>query len=98
MDTPWIGIVFAVLAALVGVIYVTLVKRGESTDKKLSNHISEDVQAHERIAKLETKVEHAEDEIEGIRERWHNFRNGTLRDYAEIALEKAKRLVGRNDE
>jgi molecular chaperone GrpE (heat shock protein) len=97
VDTPWVAIVFAVFAGLVGVIYFTLVKRDESTDKKLSNHINEDIQAHERIAKLETKVERAEDEIEGIRERWHNFRNGTLKDYAEIAVEKAKKLLGRDE-
>ena len=66
----------ALIAAVVVPIAVALHKSGQSRSernvKRLDDHIAEDVKAHERLAKLETKVDRLEVEVDGIRKRLHD--------------------------
>jgi hypothetical protein len=81
----WIGgLVAAIILGLVGVVYTSLRKSEERTDKRLDEHIYEDVKAHERLARLETKVEQHDVEIQSLRDRWHDFRDITLRKVADM--------------
>jgi uncharacterized membrane protein len=83
MDTAWvIGVAIGIIAALIGVIYWAgqnrddkQDERHERTEKNLAEHIRDDIAAHERLKAVETKVEHLEREVTGLRERWHDMRN-----------------------
>jgi uncharacterized protein HemX len=80
---PWVwAIVVGIAASLVGVIYWASQRRDDAQDERaerneetLSDHIREDVSAHERLKAVETKVEHLEREVTLIRERWHDMRS-----------------------
>lgn len=79
---PWVwAIAITIACGLVGVIYWSGQSRDDKQDarfdrdeKALSDHVKEDVTAHERLKAVETKVENLEREVTNIRERWHDMR------------------------
>lgn len=79
---PWlIAIALGIACSLVGVIYLAGQNRDDKQDARfdrdeeaLADHVKDDVSAHERLKAVETKVEHLEREVGGLRERWHDLR------------------------
>lgn len=79
---PWVwAIAITIACGLVGVIYWSGQSRDDKQDarferneKTLADHVRDDIQAHERLRALETKVENHDREIASIRERWHDMR------------------------
>ena len=80
---PWLWVLaIGIAGSLVGIIYWAGQSRDDKQDarferdeKTVSDHIKDDVEAHERLKAVETKVEHLEREVSLIRERWHDMRS-----------------------
>lgn len=80
---PWVwALIVSVGGGLIAIIYRAGQNRDDKQDarferdeKALTDHVKEDVTAHERLKAVETKVESLEREVTGIRERWHDMRN-----------------------
>lgn len=73
---PWVWpIALTILLALLGALWALFRRGVDRTERRLDEHIREDIQAHERLRALETKVESHEREIASIRERWHDMRS-----------------------
>jgi F0F1-type ATP synthase membrane subunit b/b' len=86
------------LGALVGIIYAYLRATQTKTDDRLDKHIEHDVEAHERLAKLETKVERIEIELDGVRKRLHDAMDDAKRLMWELYEEfkaEVRRLIGK---
>lgn len=73
---PWVwALIVPAALAFIGAFWA-LVRRGsERNEKRLDDHIREDVAAHERLRAVETKVDNLEREVSSLRERWHELRN-----------------------
>lgn len=83
---------------LVGVIYGILRSTQTKTDEKLDQHITQDVEAHERLARLETKVETLEEEVTSLRKRFHDLYDYVMRGVGALIQDfKAEilRLIGK---
>lgn len=101
---PWIwAIVVSIAAGLVGVIYWAGQNRDDKQDarfdrdeKALADHVRDDIQAHERLRALETKVETHDREIAGIRERWHDMRSEISTTLGNWYVNIVK-LIGKDD-
>lgn len=65
------------IASLVGIIYWIGRERDTKQDRDLSDHIKEDVRAHERLTAVETKVANLESEVKAIREMRHEIMKHT---------------------
>lgn len=77
MPSIWAVLVTAIsiIGTLVGAIWLLLRAKVERNDSKIDEHIKDDIEAHERLKAVETKVENLEREVMGLRERWHDLRN-----------------------
>lgn len=96
---PWVAsLIGVIILGLVGVVYASLRKSVERTDERIDEHIGEDVKAHERLARLETKVEQHDTEIRSLRVRWHEFRNETMKSAWEYFEERMARVFKKRDE
>lgn len=74
-------VIVGALFALVGVVYAYLRSTQTKTDERLEAHVKQDIEAHERLARLETKVETLESEVSNLRKRFHD------------TLDQAKKLM-----
>ena len=80
---PWlIAIAISIVSGLIAIIYWSGQSRDDKQDARferdentVADHIKDDVEAHERLKAVETKVEHLEREVSLIRERWHDMRS-----------------------
>lgn len=85
MSVEWvIGIAAGIVCALVGVIYLAGQGRDDKQDvrfdrneKDFSEHVKEDALMHERIVRVETKVEALETEVSKLREMRHDIMKHT---------------------
>lgn len=81
MDIEWIlGISIGIVGALVGIIYYAGQSRDDKQDARFERgersvveHIKEDADIHERVVRVETKVETLEHEVQKIREMRHEM-------------------------
>lgn len=87
------GLVATIILGLVGVVFTFLRGQDARTDERLDKHITADVEAHERLARLETKVETLDVEVKTMRERYHDFRD-TLTRYIGDKLDEIRRRKG----
>lgn len=76
--------VFAVVSALVGLIYKLgqsrddkQDRRAERTEKSIADHVRDDAQAHERLTRVETKVEALQTEVRSLRDMRHEIMQHT---------------------
>ena len=71
---PWQWAVAVPIAlALIGLI-ARLASRGpDRTEKRLDDHIAEDVKVHERVVKIETEVSTLKEEVRSLREMRHEI-------------------------
>ncbi len=72
---PLLGIAVAVVVPVGLAIHHAGRARSERNAERLDAHIVEDVKAHERLAKVETRVERLEIEQERTRDSIHNVRD-----------------------
>lgn len=84
----WIAGIFAVIVGGIG--------------GALWKHIVEDAKVRERLASLETDTEQAKEEIKTLRQRWHDLRDGTVRETWQMMQERFEafraellRLIGK---
>lgn len=84
----WIAGIFAVIVGAIG--------------GALWKHIVEDAKVRERLASLETDTEQAKEEIKTLRQRWHDLRDGTVRETWQMMQERFEafraellRLIGK---
>lgn len=91
MSIEWvIGLAAGIVCALVGIIYWAGQGRDDKQDarferdeKAVSDHIKEDASMHERIVRVETKVETLEAEVGKIRDMRHEIIEHTTKAIAE---------------
>lgn len=58
----------------------------ERVEKRLDEHIAEDIKVHERVVRLETRGETDAKEIGELRERTRNMRHDILGEVTKIML------------
>lgn len=66
----WIAGIFAAIVAAIG--------------GALWKHVIEDAKVRERLATLEADSKRTDDEVRSLRQRFHDFRDGTMRDAWEL--------------
>lgn len=99
---PWlIALAVSIVGGLVGIIYWAGQSRDDKQDsrhekneKALTDHIRDDVEAHERLKAVETKVENLEREVSGLRERWHDMRTEVSQTLSSWYLSVVKMIGG----
>lgn len=86
-DAVWraITIVVSIVGGLIAVVYGLHRSTQSKLERKVDDHDA-------RLAKVETKVERIEDEVDGLRKRWHDLRETTLRELWELFHEKLEAL------
>jgi hypothetical protein len=72
---PLLGIVVAIVVPIGLAVHRAGRARSERNAERLDAHIVEDVKAHERLAKVETRVERLEIEQERTRDAVHDLRD-----------------------
>lgn len=85
MDIQWIiGIAVTIVCGLIGVIYLAGQSRDDKQDARFERdeqvfnaHSKEDASMHERIVRVETKVENLESEVEKLRDMRHEILSHT---------------------
>lgn len=84
---PWVWptIIGGVLG-LVALVYKLVTLAIERVEKRLEEHIAEDIKVHERVVRLETRGEIDEREITELRERTRNMRHDILGEVTKIML------------
>jgi hypothetical protein len=87
------GIVVAIVVPIGLAIHAAGRARSTANQKRLDDHITEDVRAHERIARLETKMDRVEEEVAGLRQRYHNFRSDVMKDVWDLVQRLKADLV-----
>lgn len=82
MESWLIALAVSIVCGLIGIIYLAGQSRDDKQDARaernetaLADHVRDDIEAHERIRALETKVDSHDREIANLRERWHDLRN-----------------------
>jgi predicted nuclease with TOPRIM domain len=79
-----VGVVAAVAVPIGLAVHTAGRARSEKNVARLDKHIDEALNdhaaTHERLARLETIVQQHEAEISSLRKRWHEFRDGTMKD------------------
>ena len=71
---PWMWAIAATVAlAIAGLILRLASRQPDRTEKRLDDHIAEDVKVHERVVKIETKVDTLEAEVRSLREMRHEI-------------------------
>jgi phage shock protein A len=90
-----IGIIAAIVVPIGLAIHAAGRARSRENVERLDRHIEEDVKAHERLARLETKIDRIEIEQDGIRKRFHDFRDGTMRDAWQLFQDWKSEMVHR---
>ena len=97
MDWQLAGIIVAIVGAVVVPIALAIHQAGRSrserNEKRIDDHVSEDIKAHERLARVETRVDRLERETENLRTRWHDLRDDTLRKAFELFTEWKDEIV-----
>lgn len=78
MDPAWLAIIVTIVIAIIA---------------GLVAHVLHDSKAYERIAKLESRVDNLEDEVKSLRARWHDLRDGTLKDAMKYFEERIVKMV-----
>lgn len=71
---PWMWAIAVTVALAIAGLIVKLATRGpDRTEKRLDEHIAEDVKVHERVVKVETEVDTLKDEVRSLREMRHEI-------------------------
>lgn len=99
---PWlIALAVSIVCGLIGVIYLAGQSRddkqdarAERSEKALADHVRDDIEAHERLKALETKVETHDREIANLRERWHDLRTEISQTLSGWYLSLVKKFGG----
>jgi hypothetical protein len=68
----FVGLVVAVVVPVGLAIHGAGKARSDRNEKRIDDHVADDTKAHERLARLETKVEHLEVEVLSLRKRFHD--------------------------
>jgi len=100
MGVEWIiGIAAGIVCALVGVIYWSGQSRDDKQDarferdeKAFNDHSREDASMHERIVRVETKVETLEGEMSKVRDMRHDILDKVTRALGEWYVNILERL------
>lgn len=78
------GVVFVIVCGLVGVIYYAGQSRDDKQDRRadrnersIADHIRDDTQAHERLTRVETKVDALQTEVRSLRDMRHEIMEHT---------------------
>lgn len=72
-DLSLVGIALGIVCGLVAVVYGLLRKADDRTEQRLDEHVRSDMEAHERLARVETQVEINTGEIKSVRDRTHKL-------------------------
>lgn len=90
MSIEWIILAATIVCTLIGVIYWAGQSRDDKQDvrfdraeKSLDEHAKEDASMHERIVRVETKVETLETEVGKLRDMRHDILEHTTRAISE---------------
>ena len=89
----FVAIVVAIIVPVGLAIHKAGQGRSERNIKRLDDHIAEDVKAHERIARLETKVEKIEAEVDTLRKRFHDTWDAAKRGTWELVDEHREKMA-----
>jgi predicted transcriptional regulator len=99
---PWqiIGAAVVIVCGLVGVIYWAGQTRDDKQDArfdkdeaKLDTHIRDDIEAHERLKAVETKVENLQIEVRSLREMRHEIIEQCSRSISDFYTDSVKRIA-----
>lgn len=82
----WGAIVIPIGLTLVGVIWKLVSLAIARIEKRLDEHIAEDIKVHERVVRLETRGEVDNREITELRERTRNMRHDILGEVTKMLL------------
>lgn len=91
----WLAFASIVVGVIVSVgiaIHKAGQARSERNIKRLDDHIAEDVKAHERIVRLETKVERLEGEVDSLRKRFHDVVDAAKRGSWELINDHREKI------
>jgi hypothetical protein len=85
VSIEWIlGISTTIVCGLIGVIYLAGQGRDdkqdariESNEEEFSDHVKEDASMHERVVRVETKIENLESEVGKLRDMRHEIMSHT---------------------
>ena len=84
---PWVWpTVIGGVLGLVALIYKLVTLAIDRVEKRLEDHIAEDVKVHERVVRLETHGEVDAKEIAELRERTRNMRHDILNEVTKTML------------
>ena len=89
----FVAIVVAIVVPVGLAIHAAGRARSERNVKRLDDHIAEDVKAHERLARLETKVDTLETEVDGLRKRFHDTWDAAKRGTWELLDEHREKMA-----
>lgn len=71
---PWMwAVAVPVALALAGLVLRLASRQPDRTEKRLDDHVAEDVKVHERVVKIETEVSTLKDEVKALREMRHEI-------------------------
>lgn len=84
---PWAwALVVTVALAFIGGFWKLISVAIARVEKRLEEHIAEDVKVHERVVRLETRGETDAKEITELRDRTRNMRHDILGEVTKIML------------
>ena len=85
---PWQqwSLIAGAFGALLGIIWKLVTLAIARIEKRLEDHIAEDIKVHERVVRLETRGETDEKEITELRERTRNMRHDILGEVTKMML------------
>lgn len=104
MDAAWIaGIAASIICGLIGIIYLAGQNRDDKQDARferdeesLNDHIRDDTAMHERLVRVETKVDTLKEEVEKIRDMRHEILEHTTKAISEwyiSIMEHVRKLI-----
>jgi hypothetical protein len=84
---PWQwGIIATVAIAMAGVIWKLVTLAIARIEKRLDEHIAEDIKVHERVVRLETRGETDAREITELRERTRGMKHDIMNEVTKTIL------------
>jgi low affinity Fe/Cu permease len=85
---PWQqwSLVATAVGALIGVIWKLVTLALDRIEKRLDEHIAEDIKVHERVVRLETRGETDAKEITELRERTRGMKHDILGEVTKTML------------
>ncbi len=97
MDAKFWATVVAIVVAIVVPVGISIARsaraRRDRDTKRLDDHITEDIKAHERIARIEIRVDRLEQEQDSMRRRFHDFRENTLKELWQLFADWKDQII-----